>query len=72
MTWFFNRNNNGWFVQLGLDSVGNFGLGNEKSWTYCYYLSRFFQTIDDTTLTGKTGKDQPHHCFRVLAVQLAD
>ena len=68
---FLRLNSTAWFVQLGLDSVGNFGLGNEKSRTYCFYLSKFFQNISDTTLTGKNGVGQLHSCCRLLAVHLS-
>ena len=49
-----------------------FYLGNEKSNSYCSNLSRAFERLQNTTLTGKTGtaKSAEHYCTRLVAVQL--
>ena len=70
----FNRgsDNNG-FVFFGCS--GGFGLGNERSCTWCGDLSEAFEGIEDTTLTGQTNpgsfdNGQHHHCTRLIAVHL--
>ena len=47
---------------------GRFFLGNEKSLTYCTGLSRGFQGIEDTTLTGVEREE--FTCCRIVAIQL--
>ena len=47
---------------------GGFYLGNEKSRTFCYDLSKVFVGIDDTTLTGKDKEN--FTCCRLVAIQL--
>ena len=64
----FNKNNkSGWFVKFD-GGDGWFYLGNEKSETYCVYLSRGFEGIEDTTLTGKN--DEFFTCCRLVAIQI--
>ena len=46
-----------------------FSLGNERSYTCNYNLSRCFEGIRDTTLTGK-GDGCKFTCTRLVAVQL--
>ena len=69
--WFYKRNRIG-FVEFGVDGVGNFQLGNESSKSNCWNLSRGFEGLEDTTLTGKTYQNfgPYHHCTRLVAVQL--
>ena len=66
--WFFRSDEDGWFVHFS-GGQGYVGLGNERSATFCSRLSRAFEGIDDTTLTGAAG-DTTHHCARLVAVQL--
>ena len=71
---FFKSDKNG-FVQFWVDCVGGFYLGNEKSYSYCWNVSRAFEGLENTTLTGKnnTGgwREGPyHHCARLVAIQL--
>ena len=51
-----------------------FWLGDEKSNSWCLYLSWAFEGIDDTTLTGQTNTmgsiSSYHHCTRLIAIQL--
>ena len=52
---------------------GNFWLGNESSRSCCCDLSRGFEGLEDTTLTGQNGtydKGPYHHCTRLVAIQL--
>ena len=49
---------------------GWFHLGDEKARSYCYYLARGFDGLDNFTLTGKNTGYEPHHCTRLIAVQL--
>ena len=69
----FWKNNNYGFVLFGVSPVGEFYLGNERSNSFCYNLSRGFEGLEDTTLTWEntiyvTGPF--HHCIRLVAVQL--
>ena len=65
------------FVSLFADrhSGGGFWLGNERSKSFCRYLSKGFDGLENTTLTGKTmarpEESQFHHCARLVAIQLA-
>ena len=62
------------FVALGVAGVGCFFLGNETHNSYCFGLSRTFEGLENTTLTGKTGHSWTgpyHHCTRLVAVQLS-
>ena len=70
---FFCKNNCNGFVQFGVSGVGWFYLGNERSRSFCRYLSRSFDGLEDTTLTGKNGtlfSGPYHHCARLVAIQL--
>ena len=61
------------FVQFWVYGFGGFRLGNEKSDSDCWYMSRGFEGVEDTTLTGQNGdreEGQVHHCARLIAVQL--
>ena len=64
------------FLVFWVDGAcGGFFLGNERSDSYCTDLSRGFDGLEDTTLTGKNNRDlrKPpyHHCTRLIAVQLS-
>ena len=62
------------FVWFGMGGVGGFRLGNEKSDSYCWNMSRAFEGLENTTLTGMNGTyyhNPPfHHYSRLLAVKL--
>ena len=63
---FWTRDDFG-FVQFSvLGGYGGFTLGNERSKSCCQYLSRGFEGLQDTTLTGNVH----HHCTRLVAIQL--
>ena len=66
----FSKNDPNGFVSFGVDCVGFFFLGNERLDTCCHDLSDAFERLEDTTLTGKTSWKKPHHCTRLVAVQL--
>ena len=69
----FFENRNGWFVGFWVDGCGGFYLGEESSNTFCIHLSRGFEGLQDTTLTGQNGTchEGPfHHCARLVAIQL--
>ena len=62
------------FVTFGVDGVGGFWLGNEKSGSFCFNMSCEFEGLEDSTFTGKTGLlggPPLFHCTRMVAVQLA-
>ena len=66
---------NSWFVWFGVNNVGNFSLGNERSDLICWNLSNGFEGIKDTTLTGQNNsnwKGPFHHCCRLVAVHLSN
>ena len=71
----FRKNDSNGFVLFfvgGADS--SIRLGNEASKSNCWNLSRGFEGLEDTTLTGKNGtwgKGPYHHCTRLVAVQLS-
>ena len=70
----FNNNHINGFVDFWVDNAGGFFLGNQKSNSVCVNLSRGFEGIHDTTLTGKNGTNligPYHHCTRLVAVQLS-
>ena len=50
--------------------MSSFSIGNERSGSFCWSLSKAFETMQDTTLTGKRGVHAWHRCVRVIAVQL--
>ena len=62
--WFWKNDEYGRFVEL--NALGGFSLGNEKSKSCCSCLSRCFEGIEDTTLTGK----KYFTCCRLVAIQL--
>ena len=66
----FWRHNSGGFVDFWVERPGHFWLGNEKSNSPCDKMSRAFEGLVDTTLTGKTSWSNPHHCNRLVAIQL--
>ena len=66
--YFFNDVPSGWFVNIG-GYPGYFYLGNEKSGTFCYDLSREFEGIGDNTLTGNNREN--FTCTRIVAIQLS-
>ena len=69
---FWENDING-FVTFGDDFCGGFYLGNERSDSYCADLSRGFEGLEDTTLTGKNWErpnfGEYHHCTRLVAIQ---
>ena len=70
----FYKNNQNGFVWFGVNDIGRFLLGNESSKSFCCDMSRGFEGLQDTTLTGKTGtydKGPYHHCARLVAIQLS-
>ena len=58
----------GWFVQFWSTEGEGFGLGNERSSTYCWNPASLFEALSDDTLTGHAS--EPFHCHRLLAVLL--
>ena len=69
---FWNNNSCG-FVELGVFGQCGFTLGNEKSRSCCIHLSRGFEGLEETTLTGQNSdylQGPYHHCTRLVAVQL--
>lgn len=68
----FYKNDSNGFVSFWVDGAGRFYLGNEKSYSCCYNMSKGFEGLQDTTLTGKTGPrtEDEHHCTRLVAIQL--
>ena len=71
---FFYKDSLYGFVWFGVNRVGRFWLGNESSKSYCCNMSRAFEGLENTTLTGQnnTNFEIPpyHHCARLVAVQL--
>ena len=68
-TFFFNKyeNSNG-FVSFGVGYAAWFRLGNEKLCTWCWDLSKGFEGLEDTTLTGRDRGS--FSCCRIVATQL--
>ena len=66
---FYNDSSNG-FVEFGVNSTGWFYLGNEISKSYCCDLSRVFEGLENTTLSGNDENclGQYHHCTRLVAI----
>ena len=56
------------FVYFGADSDGSFFLGNERSDSYCWDMSRVFEGCEDTTFSGEN--NLIYHCTRLVAIQL--
>ena len=63
---YFDKDDSRGFVWFGVDGVGCFTLGNESSDSFCWNMSRCFEGLENTTLTGNFH----HHCTRLVAVQL--
>ena len=70
----FRKNDFNGFVDFGVSGRGGFFLGNERSNTFCSDLSRGFEGLENTTLTGQSHTNylSPpyYHCTRLIAVQL--
>ena len=69
---FYSKNYSG-FVSFWGGGGCRFYLGDERSKSFCWTLSRGFEGLEDTTLTGESGhydKGPFHLCFRLVAVQL--
>ena len=66
---FFKMNDSRGFVYFGVYCIGGFFLGNERSYSYCKYLSDGFEGLEDFTLTGQTDTTR-HYLTRLVAVQL--
>ena len=58
------------FVCFVVGCFGCFWLGNEKSDSWCSELSKAYEGIQDTTLTGKNGCGPFLQCYRLVAIQL--
>ena len=57
-----------------MSDIGGFYLGNQSSDSLCMNVSRVFEGIEDTGLTGKTYRNNKcpyHHCTHLVAVQLS-
>ena len=75
----FHKYNASGFVEFSVSGCGSFWLGNERSRSNCQSMSRAFQGIQNTTLTGKSGsfnrgpfqRGPFHHCTRLVAIQLS-
>ena len=59
----------GQFVVFWCGDGGWFSFGNEKSCMFCYDLSRDFEGIEDTTLTGNN-RPENFTCCRLVVVHL--
>ena len=71
---YFFKNDSRGFVDFWVNG-GNFSLGNEGSDSYCCDMSRGFEGLEDTTLTGKNGDwfiEPYHRCARLVAVRLSN
>ena len=70
---FFEKSNSG-IVGLWVYGTGGFCLGNERSNSYCWNMSRAFEGLENTTLTGQSNTNYNfppyHHCTRLVAIQL--
>ena len=70
----FWKDNEYGFVYFLADDNGGFWLGNERSNSWCWNLSRGFEGLENTTLSGQNNvymRTPPyHHCTRLVAVQL--
>ena len=52
---YFNNDDIDECVLFRVDGEGAFSLGNETSNSFCKDMSRVFEGLEDTTLTGKHG-----------------
>ena len=66
---FFWHSYDQWYVEFGAGGTDGLSLGDERSFTWCNNLAKCFVGIENTTLTGRNGKNYPHVCERILAVQ---
>ena len=69
----FLKDNSYGFVWFGVDGCG-FSLGNERTDSFCCDMSRAFEGLEDTTLSGMNGtndKGPYHNCTRLVAIQLS-
>ena len=68
----FWKNDSYGFAMFWVDWTGGFWLGNESSNSFCSNMSRLFEGLEDTTLTGNANQSNGsyHHCTRLVAVQL--
>ena len=66
----FSKDDWNGFVEFGVDGygAGGFWLGNERSKSFCWNISRAFEGLENTTLTGNNGLY--YHCTRLVAIQL--
>ena len=68
---FLKKDSDGCFVAFWVYDCGGFYLGNERSNSYCFDMSKGFEGLQDTTLTGKLGGCfNVHRCTRLVAIQL--
>ena len=74
----FWRNKSRGFVTFWVNDVNGFRdsgfcLGNERSKSFCCKMSRGFEGLEKTTLTGQNNTDCDfppyHHCTRIVAVR---
>ena len=67
---YFNKNHSkGRFVTLAAFRTSFFCLGNENSYTFCQDMSKGFDGIADTTLTGNLYPAK-FTCTRIVAIEL--
>ena len=70
----FCKNDKDGFVVFWVGGAGGFGLGNERSKSYCWNMSHGYEGLEDTTLTGMNFipwyNGPYHHCARIVAIQL--
>ena len=70
---YFYKNSSYGFVWFGVDRVGHFYIGNERSNSFCQNMSHAFEGLQDTTLSGQNGtwdEGPYHYCTRLVAIQL--
>ena len=65
---YFCKNDSIGFVVFWACGAGGFWIGNELSELNRWNLSRCFEGIKNTTLTGKRNDDD-NHCTRIVAIQ---
>ena len=70
----FRKGWSGQFFFCGVDDSSGFTLGDERSDACCQAMSRGFEGLENTTLTGKKAPweraHNHHNCARFVAVQL--
>ena len=70
---YFLKNNIFRFVEFWVAGAGGFYLGDERSDSNYWNVSRVsdaFEGLQGTTLTGKNVPSGHHHCARLVAVEL--